>query len=823
MRSSNQSFIRLFLTLTIGSTLLAALAARLRRSTAHSSGTLAAEPLMEPAHEAGAMSSFAQAEPPLLRSVPPQPVAEPKTSDYKLGFPMAYRWLFFVGLFAGSVVLLMGPPSPVTTGILALMLIGSFVAAYITRPAYVPRANPRPTVFTVISVAVPYLLPLIAVGLMALSAYLFRPQDLGQNIGWGLVAMLLGGLALGLTLRLRRNDEIMLPVPTSAVRAEPLRANGWWLFSLGVFGLAITAEISGQVFNIEVLMHVNVHIQFVLLCVSCALIVIGLSGRQRWQINAPGWEIALIIGVLFIAFLIRLLQSGDTIRTLVDEVHFTTGIALLRWFPETPLLQPMSGLSPFPWIFPYWQSWTVALFGRTFFGFRAASAFIGTANILALYVLARALFDRKTAIISLVLMTAFPPHLHFSRIGIIQIADPLFATIGFAFLGRGLRHNHRLDYALGGMGIGLSQYFYEAGRLLFPPLTLAWVVLVAFYWRDRIGAHRRGLMIAALTFLLMTFPIYYTLLGLGAPLAERFHVSGLDSRYWNNVIAGTSDVFTLENYLTHFKAPFLFYVSTPDSSVYYGGQTPLILTSIVPIFLLGVFYALWRLRSPGMVLLLLWVLSVTLGNSLLVGSAVSSRYLVVFPPLALLIAVGIRYVLPLIPLPKLQPRYAYGLVGGLVAVLAVGQIGYYFGPHLEIYQIQSRLDWGQQPIKDIYDVALRAVDLPKGTKIHVIDDPQADAGLGNEVLSYMADDAYVMDGLLPRQLTPTYLANLTPLTDHAFFITPNDSETLAILRDYFVLEDPVSSPYPMPPGTQYILYYARYIKNPETIGNPVPK
>jgi 4-amino-4-deoxy-L-arabinose transferase-like glycosyltransferase len=472
----------------------------------------------------------------------------------------------------------------------------------------------------------------------------------------------------------------------------------------------------------------------------------------------------------------------------------------------------MSGLSPFPWIYPLWQSWTVALFGRTLFGFRAASAVIGTLNIAALYLLAKALFDRQTALLAAVLLTAFPPHLHFSRVGIIQISDPMFATFGFAFIGLGLKHNRLLYYTIGGVMIAFSQYFYEAGRLLFPSLMVMWLVGVIVFWGGGMVAHRRGLAKMLLAFALLTIPIYYTIFALGDPITGRLQESGLDNAYWRSVISG-SGPFDLQNYLDHLTAPFLFYVSRPDTSIYYGGQTPLVLIYVVPFFLLGAVYALWRLRSPGMLLVVLWMLLASFGNSLLVGSAVSSRYLTVFPPMALLIAVGIRYGLPMLRPARVTIGVGYAVSGVLVAALAVGQVAYYFGPHLEYYQVQSRTGWDQKPIKDIHDAVLRSVNFRPGTWIHVITDPELDGNYGNEMLRFFADNLELVS-TTPEQLTPEYFKRLKRQVDHAFFIAPEDTYTLNILKHYLILDPPEVSPYDMPPGTQLILYYAEYAKNP---------
>ena len=118
------------------------------------------------------------------------------------------------------------------------------------------------------------------------------------------------------------------------------------------------------------------------------------------------------------------------------------------------------------------QAWGVGLLGRNLEGLRILSVIVGTLGIPALYFLAKELFDRKTALLAALMPGRFPPHIQFSRIALNNIVDPLFGTLALAFLVRGLKYNRPLDYALSGAALGLTQYFYEGGRLLFPALIL---------------------------------------------------------------------------------------------------------------------------------------------------------------------------------------------------------------------------------------------------------------------------------------------------------------------------------------------------------------
>ena len=91
-----------------------------------------------------------------------------------------------------------------------------------------------------------------------------------------------------------------------------------------------------------------------------------------------------------------------------------------------------------------------------------------TLTIPAVYVLGKRLFDHRTGLLAGALLMAFPPHIHFSRIALNNIVDPCFAVVGFIFLLDGFRTQSRRSYALAGVCFGLTQYFYEGGRIVFP-------------------------------------------------------------------------------------------------------------------------------------------------------------------------------------------------------------------------------------------------------------------------------------------------------------------------------------------------------------------
>src|SRR5690606_32782093 len=108
--------------------------------------------------------------------------------------------------------------------------------------------------------------------------------------------------------------------------------------------------------------HVSSHAQFILLCVSTGLILWSVSAG-KWPRGWPGWfsvEVGLLVLIMAFALFLRLWELNTSIRTLVDEVHFSSGMVILWQRDDVGLMTPMSGLSPFPWVYPYWQTIVVS-------------------------------------------------------------------------------------------------------------------------------------------------------------------------------------------------------------------------------------------------------------------------------------------------------------------------------------------------------------------------------------------------------------------------------------------------------------------------------
>ncbi len=734
------------------------------------------------------------------------------------------RWrLYLIGLLVG-VVLIISLPAPSSIILLIALIITALLLSgqdagmtwresltalprLITKGRAIIRETPA-----FVEAHRQQLLPIfafLACALMILSAIEFRPSPprdphpLNLAVLW----MICGGIALGIVIRI--SPKQIVPRLPTIVSLTSAHSNGM-LTLVGVLLLVLLAETNAKAFNIPFLVDVSYHVQFLLLCGGIILITMGLgniSHLPSWRtlpssfkaINWPGVIPVLLIFVL--ALVLRFWQLPDTLHGSVDEVVAIDGIFHALGDDPPGLVSPPSSYMSTP-LFSYWQAQIVTLFGHSLTTLRAASAIVGALTVIALYLLASALFDRKTALIAAFLLATFPPHIHFSRISLLHIADPLFGTLTLAFLARGLKFNRRLDYALAGVSLGLTQYFFEAGRLLFPPLVVVWVVWMTFTSRRYLQTHWRGLMVTALATLFVAAPIYYSIFSLALPRAARMDDSGVGISYLQQLF----EQQRYEELAQRVLFPFQVYVHQPDTDVYFGGQEAIILPYLVPLLLLGVFYLIWRFRYPAVVVLL-WIVLTALGNSLLRDSAVYARYVVVLPALVLIMAVSIRYVLPILWTTAKNRVVLAALAGILVLAIGVVQVNYYFNWHLPQFENQLR---DAKPYRDGIDAVLRAVKLPVNTQLILISDPENDVNVSKSFLGFLLDNPADMTitTIMPQQFTREYIAALPLDKNYAFFVAPDDTATPALLGERFKLEPPQASPYNVPTDKVFTLYFA---------------
>lgn len=709
----------------------------------------------------------------------------------------------------------------------------------------------------------------LALLLMSLAALLFSPDNKREAV-YTLPALLMFGGAAALWAAVRFDPPAAQIAETTAEPLTPSRGS-LPLTVIGVLLLLLTGEIAGRALGIQMLSYVSLPLQGLFFYSGIALVVLGLGGigdlrlpslppdalrslrpRRAW-LRPAFWrgtrgEVAAIALIFCAALLLRAWNLETGLRVSVDEalaidgtMHYFGGAIGLVGRPSeyiTTLLMPQ------------WQGELIHLMGRSVTSLRLISAFVGALTVVVTYFLARDLFrDRRTGVIAALFLLALPPHLHFSRIGLIHIADPLFGSLGIWFLIRGLRFNRRIDWALAGASLALTQYFFEAGRLFYIPLVAAWFLgAAALSLLDRLRLRRRfdmaparlpfkGIFVALLALILVATPVYYAIFSRNRDANPRLTTSG----GFDLILAPFQD----DDGLTGEEAsalarrilfPFSVYVSQPEQAAFYGGRQPLLLVYVVPFFLMGTAFLLACWRSAA-VILVLWVLLTALTNALLRDSAVYARWHVVFPAAAVVTAVGVRTLLPMLfprPVPSLTlevarnapaanvapqraelptpagapaSRWASAVVIGVTALLLIGQVNYYYALHVPAFERQAR---EFKPYPDGYDAAIRAAGVPNYTDIYLIANPIPDINVPRIWIAYLTQSDVATLRYFPlaaEDFTEEFVETLPEDRHLALFI--DNQSPLAILTAVNAFGCSIeNSPYEIaPPTKEYVLCF----------------
>lgn len=655
---------------------------------------------------------------------------------------------------------------------------------------------------------------LSAVAFFCVAAYLYVPES--TQLYQGDIAIIIGSLTLFGSLWIKRRSLHEQVVAHERHEVRPYHPVHYSLIIISAFCLLLLAERNGYMLEMRwMVFWIDIHGQFLLFIIGILCGLIGIAGLYPSDLNIiprilkqHRREFLLVGLVTLIAYCLRWWQIENLVRTLMDEGPFLYRVVTLRHHTANPILHPISGVATFPHIYPYLQLLSAELFGSTIASFRLVSVLFGTLTIPPLYWLARQLFDRQIALVSSIFLATFPPHIHMSRNGINNIADPLPGVLAIACLVAAIQTKKKLYYVLAGIFYGLLPYFYEGGELLYGaliPIWIIWMVLVGGMkpnWGD-IG---RMLGIA----MMIVFPVYYTNAMIDVPAFSRLSDAGLPDNILYYLLATENGAEQLQFYFRDFLLPpILHYFHAPDGSLFYGGETPLILSMFVPLFFLGVGYAIWHIRQWG-ALFIGWIALTALGNSLVfIFNAWTARFVVAMPAVTLLMAVGLVITWRLlIKIPsnssEIYIKRMRLQMMLLVIIIAGWQVSYYFNQHIPFYNQQVGKLYG------FYDAVFRASDENnRGTTIYFIYDDYTQ-GQYTEPFFLYKDRGLSFLMLESHLFDP---ATLDMNQDYAFYIRERDLSVLQKLDTYWHLDGPYYTWDTRIPRHERLLLYRATVGN----------
>ncbi len=342
----------------------------------------------------------------------------------------------------------------------------------------------------------------------------------------------------------------------------------------------------------------------------------------------------------------------------------------------------VTGWLSHPTLWFFLQALSLSVFGNNVFGLRALSALIGTATIPLLYLFARPLFGRGVAFGAATLLAVFHFHIHFSRLGVNNIVDPLLALSAFIAFFTGVRRLSSLALGWTGVICGVAQHFYMGSRLT--PVVIAVLVLhlsIVDWQCFRWLAPRLPLMIGG--FLLGFGPLIAHFINNPSAFTARLAMVGVVQSGWLEQKLAEG-VPLAQIIIDQMRQSFGAYTFVPDRSAWYDPKIALLDSVSAILLVLSVALALVNWRRSEWFLLIAWLTgAAVLGGVLLVNTPESPRYVTTAPALCLLVMLALQRIITLAGATfQLTGQRRALVIIATVALLAGWNLNFYFRDYI---------------------------------------------------------------------------------------------------------------------------------------------
>ncbi len=448
--------------------------------------------------------------------------------------------------------------------------------------------------------------------------------------------------------------------PPSLPPAEPLRliAQRWMREQKRRAALGLLAfGVSGLVLSILPALYLTddfTLVTFLWLASFVFFAVAVVPARSRTKINLRLARLPIIFavgGLAFLALALRVWNIGSIPFTLGGD-EASQGLESLRVLRGELRSPFVTGWYSVPTMSFFFNALSLSLFGANITALRLPWALVGTASIVSTFALTTRLAGLRVGLLTAGLLAAYHYHIHYSRLGSNQIADPLFVSLAFFFFYRALSRRQMFDWLMVGVMCAGSLYFYAGARL-----TLILIVVVIAYeclldrarfWR----AHRIGLLVALGAFLIIAAPILQFAFIYPDDFNARINQIGILQSGWLEReidLRNESAPAILWDQFVRAALAFNYY---PDRTVWYGLRTPLLDPIFGALFLLGLGYATVRALTPRaerkfFPMVAWWWGAVILGGVLTESPPSSQRLVTLTVPVCFFIALALWKILRL--------------------------------------------------------------------------------------------------------------------------------------------------------------------------------
>ena len=328
----------------------------------------------------------------------------------------------------------------------------------------------------------------------------------------------------------------------------------------------------------------------------------------------PKTETVILIAILIVAAFVRLYDL-DSLPFGVWYDEAVNGLEAQRILGDPSYRPIYMRPTNSPSHFMFLISFSFKLFGVDIFPVRVVSAVFGVAVVIAAYLFGREFFDDRRLALGLAFLMAISRWgVNFSRIGMYGITAPFFELLALYFLMRGFRpstssgHRSRrsLDFALGGIAMGLGACFYSA-FYLFVPVVGLFLIHKAIIERGFVRRHHLGILVAVLAAFLVFAPVGQFAWRNPQAFSNRTRVTSI---FKDRTRAEAIEVVrqSAKQHLLMFN-----YRGDPNGRHNLPGQ-PMLDFVTSALFVLGFGYSLYRGLQPKYLLLVVWLLVMLCGG-----------------------------------------------------------------------------------------------------------------------------------------------------------------------------------------------------------------
>lgn len=338
--------------------------------------------------------------------------------------------------------------------------------------------------------------------------------------------------------------------------------------------------------------------------------------------------------------------------------------------------------------------------GRTVLAARLLSPLVGALTVWAIYVFGRRLWNPTVGLISAILLAGAHLHLHYSRLGLTNIWDPLLLLLAVGGVAVAWSAPTRRAWLLAGAAIGLNVYFFTASRLL--PLILIGLMGVTVGQGAAWRAQARHILAATLLALVLALPQLLHYQSHPGLFMERAEALAIHRNGWLAQEAAQRQVSQATILGEQFTAAALGFTATLDRDTSYNPGIPFLGAVTSAFFYLGVGMALFHFRNLAYGGPLIWLLvTVLFGGALLLEPPHSRRLLAALPAVYLLAGRALYWLSEkgfAVSAPSLSAgqrtalfqRYGVGLLLSLALVVAGADAAFYFGRYRAEHRFGDR-------------------------------------------------------------------------------------------------------------------------------------